>query len=133
MDAMSYPCVARTMDFEASVAESGKYLTCRVFVPVSQEVAHGMAVALSQLAQQTGVDGRLIDVRGLPNVMSVITNYDLAYKDMDAWQIDRSTKVATLVSPGDASQQFVIDAIRNAGFNLRVFHEESPAVAWLEE
>jgi hypothetical protein len=121
------------MEFEVSVAESGKYLVCRVFVPVTLDVAHRMAIALSELAEEAGVDDRLIDTRNVRNVMSVVDNYDLAYKDMDEWEISRATKVAALTSPGGGTHGFVIDAIRNAGFNLRVFHEEPLAIAWLEE
>ena len=120
------------MDIEASVSESGKYLICRVHVPITIELAHQMANTLNQLANETCIDARLIDVRGLKNLMSVATNYDLAYKDMDEMQIDRSTKVASLVDRDDSSQEFVHNAIRNAGFNLRVFYDEAPAIAWLE-
>lgn len=102
-------------------------------MPVTIELAHSMAQAMNKLANETGIDGRLIDTRGLPNAMSLVSNYDLAYKDMDALNIDRSTKVASLVDRVDESQSFVHNAIKNAGFNLRVFHEEAPAIAWLEE
>jgi hypothetical protein len=121
------------MDFEVSVSESGKYLFCRVHVPITIEVAHNMALALNRLADETGIDDRLIDVRGLTNMMSVITNYDLAYKDMDELKIARSTKVASLVDRGDSSQEFVHNAIRNAGFNLRVFYDKASAIEWLEK
>jgi hypothetical protein len=121
------------MEFEASLAPSGKYLVCRVFVPITVEVAHRMAVAMNALADQTGVSGRLMDCRGQPNLMSTMANYDLAYKDMDELQIDRSVKVASLVDPDESTQDFVHNAIRNAGFNLRVFYDEAAAIAWLEE
>jgi hypothetical protein len=120
------------MEFETSIAPSGKYLICRVFVPITIDVAHRMANAMNDLAAQTGIDGRLMDCRGQPNLMSIMSNYDLAYKDMDELQIDRSVKVASLVDPDESTQEFVHNAIRNAGFNLRVFHDEAPAVAWLE-
>jgi hypothetical protein len=92
-----------------------------------------MAVTLNELADSTGTHGRLIDCRGQPNLMSTMDNYDLAYKDMDELKIDRSVKVASLVDPDESTQEFVHNAIRNAGFNLRVFHDEDSAVEWLEE
>jgi hypothetical protein len=121
------------MEFETSVAPTGKYLVCRVHVPITVEVAHRMAIAMNDLAARTGIEGRLMDCRGQPNLMSIMSNYDLAYKDMDKLEIDRSIKVASLVDTGESTQQFVHNAIRNAGFNLRVFHDEAAAVAWLEE
>jgi hypothetical protein len=120
------------MDIDVSVSKSGKYLLCRVHVPITIEVAHKMALALNQLADETGIYSRLIDTRGMPNLMSVVKNYDLAYKDMDELRIARSTKVASLADRNDSLQEFAHNAIRNAGFNLRVFHEEDPAIVWLE-
>lgn len=121
------------MEFEATIAESRKHLVCRVHVPITIDVAHRMAHAMNDLAARSGIDGRLMDCRGQPNVMSIISNYDLAYKDLDALNIDRSMKVASLVDPGESTQEFVHNAIRNAGFNLRVFHDEAAAIAWLDE
>lgn len=121
------------MDMQFSVAESGKYLICRTMVPITIEVAHRMAEGMHELAQKTGIKCRLLDVRGMPNMMSVAVNYDLAYKDMDDLQIDRSMKLATLMLPTDNQHDFVNMAIKNAGFNFRVFYDEAEAVAWLEE
>jgi hypothetical protein len=121
------------MDFEVSVADSRKYLVCRAQGPITSETSHAMAVAMNQLAEESGIDGRLIDVRGQPNLMSVISTYDLAYKEMDSLGINRATKVASLVNAGDTTRDFAHDAIRNAGFNLRIFTDEAAAIAWLEE
>jgi hypothetical protein len=126
------PLVKCAMDFEVSVAESGKYLVCRIQAPVTVDMTHRMAIAMNDLADRTGIDGRLIDVRGQRNTMSIMANYDLAYKDLDALEIDRSTKVASLVDSDEPIQDFVHNAIRNAGFNLRVFYDEAAAIAWLE-
>ena len=121
------------MDFETFLSESKKFIVCRALAPITEEITRNMTVEIAKLAEQTGVRDRLIDIRGFPNLMSTTVNYDLAYKDMEAMQIDRSTKVASLQSPGETSHDFVCNAIRNSGFNLRVFTDEAAAVAWLEE
>lgn len=71
-------------------------------------------------------------MRGTPNTQSVVLNYDFAYKDLEDMHVDRGTKSAVLVSPGDDSHDFVMIAIRNAGFNGRKFTDEAAAIAWLE-
>lgn len=121
------------MDFEVYLSQSQRYLVCRAFAPITAEITREMAFQVGKLAAVTGVRNRLIDVRNMPNLMSVPSNYDLAYKDMEEMQIDRSTKVASLQSSDDHSHDFVCTAIRNAGYNLRVFTDEAEAIAWLEE
>ena len=121
------------MDFEVFLADSQKYIVCRALAPVTEEITRQMTEAVAKIAERTGVLNRLIDVRHAPNAMSVTVNYDMAYKTMEAMHIERSTKVASLQSPGDTSHEFVCIAIRNAGFNLRTFTDEAAAIAWLEE
>lgn len=121
------------MDIETYMSESKKYIVCRALVPITEELTVRMTVEIAQLAEQTGIKNRLIDVRGVPNLMPVAVNYDLAYQNMEAMQIERSTKVASLQTAGDTSHEFVCNAIRNSGFNLRIFTDEAEAIAWLEE
>ena len=101
------------MHFDCSLAESGKHLVCRVNVPITVELAYSIAHELNRLAAETGIENRLIDVRGLPNLMSVTTSYDLAYKGMETLEIHRSTKVAVLSNDDDASHEFVLIVMRN--------------------
>lgn len=121
------------MSVTTTIGPSGKYLVCRVDEPVTAEVVFEMIRQLDELADQTGIRHRLIDPRGMPNMMSVAANYDLAYKDMEEMNIDRSTKIASMRLPTDTSEDFASTAIKNAGFNLQTFTDEAEAIAWLEE
>jgi hypothetical protein len=120
------------MAVKTYLANSGKHLVCRVDEPITFEVIQEMTSQLNKLADETGVKCRLIDARGMSNMLSVMANYDLAYKYLDAMQLDRSTKIAALRIPTKEAG-FASIAIRNAGFNLRVFADEAEAIAWLEE
>jgi hypothetical protein len=121
------------MDIEVYLSESKKFIACRALAPITEKMTIRMTDEIAKIAEHTGVKNRLIDVRGMPNLMPVSVNYDLAYENMEAMQIDRSTKIASLQSPGDTSHEFVCNAIRNSGFNLRIFTDEAGAIAWLEE
>jgi hypothetical protein len=116
---------------DSFISDSGKYLICLVNEPVTLEVIYEMIRQLNKLADETGINSRMIDTRGMPNMVSVVANYDLAYKDMDEMNIDRSTKVAAL-RLADEGEGFAMTAIKNAGFNLRSFVDEAEAIAWLE-
>jgi hypothetical protein len=109
---------------EITVSNSGKYLICRVLVPITAEVARQMALEVQQFSEQIGIAARLVDVRGVRNVSSVSKNYDFGYGDLDEQGVARAAKGAVLVSPGDD---------RNSGFNARKFTDEAAAVAWLED
>jgi hypothetical protein len=121
------------MDIEVYLSESQEYVVCRALAPITEEMTVRMTDEIAKIAERTGVKNRLIDVRDMRNTMPVTVNYDLAYENMEAMQIDRSTKIASLQSPGDTSHEFVCNAIRNSGFNLRIFTDEAEAIAWLEE
>jgi hypothetical protein len=124
------PAKARRMTIDVSVAPSGEYLVARVAGEINTEIALEMGRQLETLAHETGINNRLIDLRGTPNTQSVVHNYDFAYKDLEEI-VDRGTKAAVLVSPGDDSHDFIMVAVRNAGFNGRMFLDEAAAIAWL--
>jgi hypothetical protein len=120
------------MAIKTYLAETGKHLVCRVDEPITVEVIQEMSRQTKKLAEETGIKNRLIDTRGMPNLMTVANNYDLAYKHLDAVEVDRATKIAALRAPG-TEEGFPSIAIKNAGFNLRLFVYEAEAIAWLEE
>ncbi len=121
------------MKFEISLAESGKYVRCQVFEPVTTEFALEFGKAAAQLSQSHGVSRQLYDVRGVKNISSVHHNYDFAYKDMVNLELDFNNRAAILIDPADRSHDFVEVVSRNAGYNVRVFVDEQKAIEWLEE
>ena len=121
------------MVVELFIAESGKYLVCRVTGQITAEDARQMVEQIEKFAHETGAKSRLIDVRNATNVSSISGNYDLAYKDLDELQVGRVFKAAVLVSPDDHSHDFAMIAIQNAGFNCRKFTDEAAAITWLVE
>ncbi len=120
------------MDIELFIAETGKYLVCRVAGEITTEGSRQLVEQIEKFALETGAKTRLVDVRNARNIASISGNYDLAYKDLEKLAA-RATKAAVLVSPDDSSHDFVMNAIRNSGFNCRKFIDEVAAIAWLEE
>jgi hypothetical protein len=117
---------------EITASESGKYVHCRVLVPITAEVAPRLALEVQRFVEQVGIESRLVDVRGVRNISSVSVNYDFGYSILEDQGVARAAKGAVLVSPGDDSHDFIQLVIRNAGFNSRKFTDEAEAIAWLE-
>ena len=121
------------MSLDISISESRKFLICTVHVPVTTEIAKQIALETDRFAVSSGIRNRLIDVRNVQNVESVIRNYDLAYKDFGEMKIDRTARAAVLTALDDSSHDFAILALQNAGYNARRFTDEQAAIDWLEE
>ena len=120
------------MSFKISLAESGKYVICKVLEPVTTEFALEFGKAAVDFSHQHGVSRQLYDCRSVRNINTVYHNYDFAYKDMVDLELEHDNRAAILVDPADRSHDFVEIVSRNAGYNVRIFVDIDRAVAWLE-
>lgn len=121
------------MPYTVSISESKRFIRIVVRVEMSRKVAAEIASEAVPMAKKLGIENFLYDVREAPNVETVLSNYEWAYKDMAAVEADRRARRALLVHPDDHSHDFVETVARNAGYNMRIFHDEEKAVAWLED
>ena len=121
------------MKYDLSVSESGAYILVRVKEPMTRTLACQIAIDLISLSSQEGITRYLYDVRTAPNVESVVDNYEFANKDMKSVHATRKAHAAILVAPGDRSHDFTETVMRNAGYDVRLFVDDSEAVRWLEE
>ena len=66
------------------------------------------------------------------NVDSILDDYEFAYHDMqNTPEIERSARVAMLVSPDDHSHDFILTASRNAGQDVTRFIDRREAIHYL--
>jgi hypothetical protein len=120
------------MRFQTSLAESGKYVVCKVLEPITTEFALEFGKATVDFSHAQGLNRQLYDCRSVRNIDSVYHNYDFAYKDMVNLELEHNNRAAILVDVTDRSHDFVEIVSRNAGYNVRVFVDYEQAVAWLE-
>jgi hypothetical protein len=92
-----------------------------------------IGVQLTIRGKELNILRYLYDLRNAPNIESVTSNYEFAYKEMPKSPLDANATVALLADPEDRSHDFVETVMRNAGFNVRLFSEKEEAVAWLEK
>ena len=121
------------MDYEISLASTGKYIVCRVIGPMTVDIARQFAKDMDQLSRERNIKRFLTDVRNAPNVSDVFQNYTFANKDMADLNLQRDVRAAVLVDPNDKSHDFIETVTQNAGYVVRVFDDENAAILWLDE
>jgi hypothetical protein len=121
------------MSYEISLSGNGTYVHVRVTEPMTRDLARRIALEANAHSSVHAVKRFLYDMRGAPNVETVFSNYQYANEDMASLQLERSARCAILVRPDDHSHDFVETAIRNAGYQVRLFTVEAEAIAWLAE
>lgn len=121
------------MDYEVSVATSRKYILCKVRVPITRELAIEFSIEMDALSHEHDIGRFLTDARGAPNVSNNLENRNFAYEDMKEMDLQRNVRAAILADPQNRSHDFVETVTRNAGYRVRVFHDEKAAISWLEE
>ncbi len=109
-----------------------------IILTVKGEITRGLAIAQNieahALGKKLGIHCYLVDLTQARNVDTITNNYIFAYKDMQTSpNIDRSARLAMLVSQTDHSHDFVETALRNAGLNATLFRNRQIAMRYLLE
>lgn len=102
-----------------TIVEEGEY---------TREQAIEHTIAAHALGAELGIRCYLMDVTKARNVESVLTNYELANRDIkETPEIDRWACVAVLVDPEDTSHDFYEVVSANAGLDLTFFRGDREA------
>jgi len=121
------------MSYTITISENRQYIICQVTGSMTVEIAREFARELDSLSRAKNIKRFLTDVREAPNISSVYQNYKYAYKDMIDLKLQRDIRSAILADTADTTHDFLETVVQNAGYNVRVFHDESAAIAWLNE
>lgn len=121
------------MDYLIETSEDGKYLRIAIKANVTTEIAYKWTDELVELTRNTGIKKYLFDSRKAKNISNVSDNYRFSYDMVSKLKLDKSIREAILVSPGDHSHDFIETTKINAGYDAKIFTDESEAIKWLEE
>ena len=121
------------MNYTITTSDNGKYLICQVSGEITVDLAREFTKELNRLSRTLNIKRFLNDVREATNALSTLQNYNFAYKDMAEMNLQREACSAILVGPADKSHDFVGTVTQNAGYNVRIFHDEGSAIAWLDD
>lgn len=121
------------MKYTISPSDNNKFLIMKAMGDFTIEIARQWSIELSETGRKMNIKRFLFDVRMARNACSILENYNHAYKDPDNLHLLTDIRSAILVSEGDQSHNFIETTFLNAGFNIKIFTDESVAVKWLEE
>jgi hypothetical protein len=121
------------MKYKILLSEDGTYVKIRVFEAITGEMEREFAEKAIKEAKQLSIKNFLVDVRGIPNVAATFEQFLFAYKDMDQFALDKSSRIAILADIGDKSHELIETAFQNAGYHCRLFTNKESALKWLRE
>jgi len=121
------------MTKEIKVSDSGKYIIVCVNEDMTRSLAESLGLEAMHLGNRKNINKYLYDLRNSRNKESVNANYIFANQDLKRLEPNPSNKIAMLTSPNDKSHDFIGTVLRNAGYDVKLFVNQSEAIAWLEE
>ena len=120
------------MPYEIHLSEDGKYIIAKHRGELNGESVIKGTLEAHALGRKLGITRHLMDVTEARNVDSVTSNYELAYKEIpDNPGIDKTVRVAVLVSPDDHTHDFSETVTRNAGQDVTIFRDREAAIRHL--
>jgi len=120
------------MSYTIKPSEDGKYIILKHWGEITSEMAMQRNLEAHALGTKLGLTRHLVDVTEARNVDSITKTYKFAYDDMQIPPgINRTARVAVLVSPDDHSHDFVETVTRNAGLDVTLFRNREAAIKHL--
>lgn len=108
------------------------YISLKVRGEITRERAMKLNAEAHALGRKLGINKYLVDVTQCRNVETTTNNYQFAYQDMaQADYIDKTARVATLVSPEDHSHDFIETVTKNSGLDNTLFRDRKLALEHL--
>ncbi len=120
------------MDYTVRIAANGKYVETLLHSPVTKDLALQSQADANELAARHDLDRFLVDVRGMPKLISSLEDVVVA-KELPQTGLSLLSRIAVLRSPNDNQHDFIETTAQNRGIILRVFKDEDAAIAWLSE
>ena len=122
------------MNYDISVSDRNTYIHVRVNEPVTLQVLKGFMHETAEKANEYGIDNFLFDLRQAPNRTSVFAHYEFAYNQSKRLGFKPLSKHVLLISLEDmVDYGFVETFLINAGYQGKIFTDESAAIEWLEK
>jgi len=118
------------MDYE--VSKHPKYILIKVNTPMTIDLGRRCGRDAVELGKRNDIKCYLFDLRGAPNIETVLPSYEFAYRDMEKFDFPKGARSALLTDPGDRSHDFMETVLLNAGYFVRLFTDEHAAISWLE-
>ncbi len=122
------------MTYELSLVPDKTYIILKVKGDITRKLAMQQNLEAHAMGEKLGVNRYLVDMTESRNVDTVYSNYEFAYSDMNSMPgIDRTARVAIVVSEGDHSHNFIETVARNSGLDVELFTDMEQAIDHLKK
>lgn len=122
------------MNYDFSVSDRKTYMHVRVNEPVTLQVLKAFMHETAEKANEYGIDNFLFDLRQAPNRTSAFAHYEFAYNQFKRLGYKLYSKHVLLISLEDMADYYFLETFFiNAGFQSKIFTDESAAIEWLEK
>ena len=119
------------MSYSITPSKNGKYIILKVIGDTDSEQAMHHNIESHALGKKLGINRYFVDMTRARNVEPVADSYKFAYEDMKTPLIDKSARVAVLVSANDHSHDFIETVLQNAGHSVKLFRDRKLAKNYL--
>ncbi len=120
------------MSFTLTPSQDGKYITAKVTVDMTRELALEIVIQGFALGRELGINRYLLDLTESRNRESAFGSYESAYDDLAPLSRQSSLlRAAVLVAPQDHSHDFNETVLRNASLDVKLFRDRELAVQYL--
>jgi len=122
------------MEYEIIKPDNENFIIIKRKGKIICEEVYKSTIEAHKLGKKLNIKKFLVDSREAINVDSVTNNYAYINKTLKSDEvINRSARIAILVSEGDKSHRFVETTARNSGTIERVFTDFEAAKNYLEK
>lgn len=122
------------MKYTITSSENNTYLHILVTEEVTAELLHEFISETANKSIEYGIDNFLFDLRLSANQANPSTHYEFVYKRSKELGFKPFSKHALLVNSKDIyDYSFVETVLLNAGYQSKMFADESAAIKWLEQ
>ena len=120
------------MEYTITVSNDQKYIVIKIKGDINRHNAMPLNLEAYKIAKEQNIRKFFVDVTEARNTDDPIDSYEFAHKDMiQTAGIERGSRVAALVHPGDHSHDFMETVLHNAGGVFKLFHSIDQAMAFL--
>ena len=116
-----------------SIPDGGTWALIEVHGSVTTETIKSIVNEATQLAKEHSLLDFLYDGTDSSSSISILDQYQVVNRDLSMLGFDRRAKIAMLIRAEDTSRDFIETALRNAGYNCRLFTEREEAKRWLSQ
>lgn len=120
------------MDFEICIPRRKPHVRVKLKQNITKSRAEQFMKEATALGMQKNVRKLIVDLRGFSSESSIADKYSYAHREANTPALGHFLKTALLADEVTKDLTFMETVMQNAGFNFRLFTNETKAITWLD-